>query len=99
MEGKLWRLENELNFESKELKDSFSQYQQDAEQEKSALKNHITDLTGEINKLMAIQTSLETKHQADHKQVNAALSQKTMEALDLHDLNLSLKIEMNTLEK
>lgn len=48
---------------------------------------------------MAIQTSLETKHQADHKRVNAALSQKTMQALDLHDLNLSLKIQMNMLEK
>jgi hypothetical protein len=63
------------------------------------LKKQISDLTDEINKLMAIQTSLETKHQADHKRVNATLSQKTMEALDLHDSNLSLKIQMNTLEK
>ena len=63
------------------------------------LKKQISDLTDEINKLMAIQTSLETKHQADHKRVNVTLSQKTMEALDLHDSNLSLKIQMNTLEK
>ena len=76
----------------KELKDSFGQYQQDTEQEKSMLKRQVSDLTDEINKLMAIQTSLETKHQADHKRINAGLSQKTMEALDLHDSNLSLKI-------
>lgn len=63
------------------------------------LKKQIFDLTDEINKLLAIQTSLETKHQADHKRANTALSQKTMEALDLHDSNLSLKIQMNTLEK
>ena len=99
MEAKVQRLDNELNLEIKELKDSLCQYQQDTEQEKSVLQNQISDLTDQINKLMAIQTSLETKHQADHKRVHATLSEKTMEALNLHDSNLSLKIQMSTLEK
>ena len=46
-----------------------------------------------------IQTSLEAKLQAEQKEANTSLGRKNMEVLDLHDQNLSLKIEMESLKK
>lgn len=43
--------------------------------------------------------SLEAAKGAQSKELNDEVAKKTMEALNLHDQNLSLKIEMNKLEQ
>lgn len=48
--------------------------------------------------MKSVLESMETKAGADQKQLSEIVAAKTMEALDLHDQNLSLKIEMNKLE-
>lgn len=85
--------------EIKDLKESLESYKKEKLLEIKGLKEQIQELTDSLNKQVAIQTSLEAKFFNDHKEFSAALNKKNLEALDLHDKNLSIRIEMNKNEQ
>ena len=98
-EGKIKRHDAEFHMEIKDLKESLESYKKEKLSEIKALKEQIQELTDNLNKQVAIQTSLEAKFFNDHKEFTAALNKKNLEALDLHDKNLSIRIEMNKNEQ
>lgn len=85
--------------EVKDLKQNLETYKKEKLQEIRNLKQQIEELTETLNKQSAIQTSLEAKFFNDHKEFSAALNKKNLEALDMHDKNLSIRIEMNKNEQ
>ena len=52
----------------------------------------------QVSKLRAINTSLETKAKSDQDQMMVNVKAKTNEILDVHNQNLSIKIQMRELE-
>jgi hypothetical protein len=98
MEAKMQQTENSMQQEIRELKQKLNLAQNEYVELEEQLQEKIKDLKEQVSKQSAINTSLEAKLQADQAKANSLIKEKTNEALDLHNQNLSLRIQMNTLE-